>query len=338
MAESTFGSGGVRVVRPDPFAAEVPGGEEAMEDSFENVRTPPAGVTALDEEKLLEQIVSASNAEQRAIAADRASDYAGAVDLYDEAAGLFRIAEDAARLMEHRDAEALTAHRADVQKRAEYLRTQAPTWPGGDVVPVEQHIQSVHLTIGAGWRGGLVTPSGGAALLGGAVGFLTLGPLGAVVSAAAFAYAATRPGPVGNVSRKVGGGLGAVAATAAAAAAKVGEDTLGGKGGAVLATSVGACMQTGKVVSRRVQDFGERHQVSTRVVRAGTSLASATSAGLAQAREFNEKHRVTDRVTQGALSAAANVRSRAATFDEKHRVAEKVGGWLRKARASTIGQ
>jgi hypothetical protein len=229
-------------------------------------------------------------------------------------------AADVASAAEHRDAEPLTEHAGDVAARAEYLRTLQP---GEERVPVEEHIRSVQLSINARGKPELVTPVGGVAIFGGVAGLIILGPLGAVVSAAAFAYAATRPGPVGDVSRRVG----EVTSGVVSVAQRVGEEH---RVQERFVSAFESTVETGRRASRKAQAFSERHQVPSRVVAAGSVVKQHAATATTTVTAMAERHRVSERVGTAAVATIGTVRKSVGTIDTKLGMSHAVRNWWGK--------
>lgn len=251
---------------------------------------PPAEDALVHCESFLELAREASQIERLAMDLDRAGDAEQAVSCYRQAAE--RLSKAAAVCPdENPDRAVLSRHAGQILGRVVYLESLggAPA-----VAPIEEHIGSVELTVGAetgdgaasggqevGWR----RRAASAAAIGGATGLLVLhAPVAAAALAAGAAYATTREDSTGQAARKVGD-LGLQAAERARHLAH--EQQLPEKVEGVLS---------------KVRAVDEQYRVSSRAQEAASSSWEAL-------RELNRKHELTTKVGQGVSSASAGVAS-----------------------------
>lgn len=157
----------------------------------------------------------AAEAESRGMTCDRDGQASRAIGEYRRAAWSLR---EAARLCPegHPDSQVLEQHAEEVLARASYLERLDGNF---QAVPLEEHIHSVQLTLGApDLLSGLTLQDeeelrqakrstkvmGVAAAIGGATGLVLLGPLSAAALGLATAVATTREDHAGAAARKVG--------------------------------------------------------------------------------------------------------------------------------------
>eukprot|EP00931_Biecheleriopsis_adriatica_P050965 TRINITY_DN29525_c0_g1_i1.p1 TRINITY_DN29525_c0_g1~~TRINITY_DN29525_c0_g1_i1.p1 ORF type:complete len:550 (+),score=133.66 TRINITY_DN29525_c0_g1_i1:18-1667(+) len=149
----------------------------------------------------IEHVARASAAEANAIQLEREGDISAALAQYDACATELRNAIATAPLTDESDATKLQEHLTQVESRIAYLSDLNGEAPS---IPVEQQIQtSMELALQNDVKKNskLITAC---ATLGAAGGFMVLGPLGAVLAAAAGAQAAKRDDELGERVRAAG--------------------------------------------------------------------------------------------------------------------------------------
>mmetsp|Transcript_33214 Transcript_33214/g.72469 ORF Transcript_33214/g.72469 Transcript_33214/m.72469 type:complete len:271 (-) Transcript_33214:199-1011(-) len=173
--------------------------------------------------RCVEITLDAADIENDAMKLDRGGKPTEAIERYRLAAAGLREAS-AACGEGHPDRPVLEAHALELEQRIDYLRSlnDAPA-----TVPLEEHIHGVQLSMGDSTSPSALTDSlssewtsvsaspmlregserkvmGAAAAIGGATGFMLMGPISAAALGVAAAYATTREDKTGLAARKVG--------------------------------------------------------------------------------------------------------------------------------------
>lgn len=235
------------------------------------------------------QVSRISVLEAEAMHRDRRGEFRDACAKYREAAAELGYALSQLGTTYHPDAATLERHRGQLLDRAAYL--EHPLGGAAARRPIEDHIQTVQLSMNSTNRGSVSSEEGGggkviaaAAGIGAVGGLILLGPivgssLGIVAGAAAVGYASTRDDKVGNVARS---------------AASTASD-------GVMAT----------------KKFNDDHNISGKAVALGQNAWT-------RAKEVNEKHDITGKVERGAGKTVAAVKG----VNEKFKITDKAGAMI----------
>eukprot|EP00747_Dinoflagellata_sp_TGD_P003162 gnl/TRDRNA2_/TRDRNA2_107212_c1_seq1.p1 gnl/TRDRNA2_/TRDRNA2_107212_c1~~gnl/TRDRNA2_/TRDRNA2_107212_c1_seq1.p1 ORF type:complete len:277 (+),score=79.84 gnl/TRDRNA2_/TRDRNA2_107212_c1_seq1:83-913(+) len=247
-------------------------------------------MAAGDTARCIEFAVQAANLENKAMDFDRTGQIKEAVAEYRLAAA--KLEEAAAACPErHADKPVLKLHAEEVASRAAYL--EGLDGASDTVLPLEEHIHSVQLTIGMSESAEAAAAAAGdsedgdgrkhvmgaAAAIGGVAGLVLFGPVGALALAAGSAYATTREDKLGHGARKVGG--------------------------------------AGLEVVTQAQKFDEEHRISQRVLDTTQKTRESISC---QASALDAKYAIRERLTLGA----SQTQQAFSSLDEKHKVSEKL--------------
>lgn len=242
------------------------------------------------------RVMAASMAENEAIDLDRKNQRAAAIAKYEECVREFNAAIEACLPNHSEDRPRLIEHKTQVEARIKTLKASPAT-----TIPVEDQIKSVQLAMaGASTAnaavnsaGGMKTMAavaamgavGGAIILGGTLGFTTIGAVG---GAAGAAYVATRQDAIGGAARSAGG----AALSGVAKAQELNEKHQ-------ITTKMADA--GGKAVAK-AKAINEQHQITSKI-------SSATSAVVNKSKEIEEKHQVTNKVAAGISKGLDGVSS-----------------------------